>query len=268
MPPFAKLTIASRVLLIFLSLTTMGPAVSPGGPAASAPLPPGIHLDKRWKSKMPSGVESAKELGSLLAGFASPSENLGEVPGLNIYGGINYLTPLKTAKSILAGVILENSQSRNWLTCPGFPVSSLMVYQFSPKNPKKGFEENAFDRMFIITDKTEQVVAIELSTENPAKSHAFDENPNWRTYDFVNYRTKGLSTAKVTHNTSVSGNVMVIRSSFIAAPHGLKPLFPELQSPYRFFVQEDGRPTKETKLFLPKPLAALMQTCINAAIDP
>ncbi len=243
MPLRTKQILNPIVLVASLSLTCTALPAPPSGPAGGAPLPPGIHLDRRWNSPMPSGIESAKELASLLSGFASPSENLQEVPGLTIYNGINYLTPLKAAKVALAGVILENSQSRNWLTCPGFPTSSLMIYQFSPKDPKQGFEGNAYDRLFIITDKTDQVVAVELSTENPAKSHTFNEQPNWRTYDFINYRTKGLNTTKVHHSTSVSGNLMVIRSSFIEA---------------------NGRPTKETKLFLPKPLAELMLTCINS----
>lgn len=247
MTPLTKQFFTRTVLVTSFSLTCMALSAPPSGPAGGTPLPPGIHLDKKWNSRMPSGIESAKELASLLSGFASPSENLQEFPGLNIYKGINYLTPLKAAKVALASVIQENSQSRNWLTCPGFPVSSLMIYQFSPKDPKQGFEGNAYDRMFIVTDKTEQVVAVELSTENPAKSHAFQEQPNWRTYDFINYRTKGLTTTKVTHETSVSGNLMVIRSSFIDA---------------------NGRPSKETKLFLPKPLAELMMTCINASTAP
>jgi hypothetical protein len=218
-------------------------------PAPMATQTPGIKLDSRWKSIIhPAGTASAMEIGALVSGFASASENLNQAPEVELYRSINYLATMKSIEPQLKQIVLKTGIAPKPLNTPGFPSYSLKIYSFDPKDPKAGFD--GYDRMHIIADKMDQVVAVELTTEIPSKCHHLPLREKWyRTWDFANNMTKAMSSAAVEHEKSKSANLIVIVSSFIK-PDDRTHTYPDT-------------PIKESRLFLPVPLAEIILTCVQ-----
>jgi hypothetical protein len=223
--------------------------------SAAAPVPafrqPGIKLDRQWKSALhPAGTGSAQEIGMLVGEYASASEDFSKKPNITIYRNITYLAPMKSIERELKQMVLKTSVAPRPLNTPGFPSYSLRIYAFDPKDPKTGFD--GYDRMHVIVDKADQVVAVELTTEIPSKAHPLRLKSNlYKTWDFANNVTKAISIAEIEHETSQSNGLIEIRSSFLCWL---------TRSNYY------GRnliPLKESKLFLPIPLGELILTCVE-----
>ena len=238
-----------KACMLSLLILLLEPSYVCAAPAAIAPQTPGIKLDSRWKSTIhPAGTGSAMEIGALLRGFASASENFSQAPNTEVYRNINYLATMKSIEPQLKQMVLKTGISPKLLNTPGFPSYSLKIYSFDPKDPKAGFD--GYDRMHIIADKVDQVVAVELTTETPSKCHRLNLRENWyRTWDFANNMTKAMSSAAVEHEKSKTGGLIVIVSAFIK-PDDRTHTYPDT-------------PIKESRLFLPVPLAEIILTCVQ-----
>jgi hypothetical protein len=185
-------------------------------------------MQRDWDSALQEGDLTVNELHSLLSGFGTAARNLGPAPGLEIYRGVQYLTPLKVALKTL-NISVEVS-SKHMVICPGLPHRTLFVYSFNHR------EEKGFNEIHLVADKADQIVAIQLYAANASgiAAHLYTY-PQYRVYDFINSHAKALTTAKVGHRTK-GGEVVELESSFL---------------------DPTGKVFRLTRLFLPKPLVEL-----------
>jgi hypothetical protein len=190
----------------------------------------------------------------LLGAHASASENLSKTPSIRIYKNITYLATMKSIEPELKQVVLKTSVAPRPLNTPGFPSYSLRIYSYDPREPRAGFD--GYDRMHVIVDKANQVVAVELTTETPSKANSLKLKSNlYKTWDFANNITKAISIAEVEHETSESNNLIEVRSSFLCwLRHD--------RSTYSYNSLEK-KPLKESRLYLPVPFAELILACVE-----
>jgi hypothetical protein len=201
-------------------------------PAATTQQSGGIVLEKVWATAMKDGLLVMNELRNLIGSHASAAANLGPAPGIDIYQGVRYLMPLKEAIKVL-GLTQEVSANKP-VVCPGFPFLSTFSHSFN------GSFEAGFTTLYLVTDKAKQVVAVQLGSVAPTIRPPRTQG---QCYDFVNTRTKALTTNAVGHATSTSGaNVLVIDS----------------------VLYDVDRAKHSTRLFLPTPLMELILFRCNA----
>ncbi len=185
-------------------------------------------MQRDWDSAVQEGDLTVNELHGLISSFGTASRNLGPAPGLEIYRGVQYLTPLKAALKALN--ISAEVSSKHMVICPGLPHRTLFVYSFDYRG-EKGFNE-----IHLVADKADQVVAVQLYAANAYRLAGYlYHHPRYRVYDFINSRAKALTTAEVRHRTS-GREVVELESSFL---------------------DPTGNVFRYTRLFLPKPLVEL-----------
>lgn len=153
----------------------------------------GVVLDRTWNSPIQGGSATMEDLGVLLSPFAKPSANTDTASYLEIYEGVTYLMPYEEARKKLN--LSQKIISKNKVVCPGFPKDSLFHYAFD------GNFEGHFNKLYIVTDKADQVVAIQLVSETPKidSNEAPYKATYWHTYNFVNSRTKASKRLWIDH---------------------------------------------------------------------
>lgn len=112
------------------------------------------------------------------------------------------------------------------------PYRTLLAYSFNY------VEEQGFNEIHIVTDRADQVVAIQLyaAQGKDVPQRNLPKNRKFRVYDFINSRAKALTTAEVGHSTG-GGSVIKLDSDF---------------------RDPTGRVYRFTRLFLPKPMVELI----------
>jgi hypothetical protein len=164
------------------------------GFAQTPPTPPGtIVLDKGWMTSVQGGSATMEDLGALLSPFAQPIANTDPAPRIKIYQGVTYLMPYAEARDKLK--LIQKVVPKNKVVCPGFPRDSFFHYSFS------GSFEGHFNQIYLVVDKADQVVAIQLVTEAP-KTDLVDapyKETVWHAYNFVNSRTKASRRLWIDH---------------------------------------------------------------------
>ena len=266
-----------------MSSTAAPPAPPPAVPApapAPAPTPPatvpvqpitqpqGVVLDRLWLTPIQGGSATIKDLGALLSPFASPSANTAAAPNLKIYRGVTYLMPYLEAKKVLS--LEQKVVPKNKVICPGFPRDSFFHYSFS------GSFEGHFNQMYIVTDKADQVVAIQLVSESPKVDQvdAPSKPTDWHAYNFVNSRTKGTKRLWIDHKPwyedktgwheysatnayrQPKGELEVLRIDTVL----LDPATGN-SSVYR---GNGWKPLEAVRLYLPKPMMELILQCVRS----
>lgn len=134
-----------------------------------------------------------EDLGALLSPFAQPSSDTSKAPSIKLFQGVTYLMPYVEAKEKLH--LIQKVVPKNKVVCPGFPRDSFFHYSFS------GSFEGHFNQLYIVVDKADQVVAIQLVTEAP-KTDLVDapyKETVWHAYNFVNSRTKASRRLWIDH---------------------------------------------------------------------
>ena len=231
----------------------------------------GIVLDAGWATPMQGGSATMKDLGALLSPFAKAAVNLSPSPSLTIYEGVTYLMPLAEAKAKLN--LNQKVVPKNVVGCPGFPVSSLYAYAFD------GVFEGHFNKLYIVADKADQVVAVELVAETPKRDEveAPFQATGWHTYDFINTRTKAMTTLWIDHkpyfqnrngwqkydskysSRQPNAEVGLLRIDSLL-------MDPASTSSNKGYKGPNWKPLKAMRLFLPKPMMELILQCIGGAI--
>ncbi len=204
--------------------------VLPAAPSNGQVPTGGIVMQRDWDSSVQEGDLVVNELSELLSGLGNPARNVGPAPGLGIYRGVTYLMPLKEAVKTLG--ITVSVGSKNMVICPGFPHRTLVAYSFNYTF------DSAFNEIFVIADRADQVVAIQLYAAAAKSTSAVNFRRDYRIYDFINSRAKSHIASSVGHSTK-GGRTDTI----------------ELDS---VFVDPTGKVNRMTRLFLPKPLTELI----------
>ncbi len=228
----------------------VGPA--PAAPAApAAPMPAkarngdNLVLAASWNSGPQVGGEKIlKNLADLLAGQGQPNVDVKPDPTLMIYEQIGYLMPLKDALALLG----QNPTPKKPVLCPGFPKDSLYYVSID------GAFDSQFNKMLLVTDASDRIVAVELVNEHPDQSLWLEPQlflDKWHAYNFIQGRTKGSSKWRVAHRTQTLGRVLRIDSELVA------------NDEYGYFGLGDSK--ERVALFLPEPIVNLILFRIGKA---
>ncbi len=227
----------------------------------------GLSLDRGWQTPLQGGSSTLQDLGALLSPFAKPSTSLAPVNGLKIYDEVTYLMPLADAKILLS--LDGKVAAKNKVVCPGFPRESFIYHSFD------GVFEGHFNKLILVTDRMEQVVAVEFLAEAPKRDQidAPGSPTDWHTYNFVLSRTKATRRLWIDHKCAFmeDGRWHEYR---IARP-GYQPreevallridsllMDPGGRDGYR---TSDWKPLEASRLYLPKPMMELILHCIKVS---
>lgn len=230
--------------------------------------PGGVVLDRAWMTPMQGGSATLQDLGTLLSTFAKPSANLAANPSLKIYEEVTYLMPYEDAKKALN--LTQNVVPKNKVACPGFPKDSFFHYAFD------GHFDGHFTKLYIVTDKADQVVAIQLVTESPKvdQVNAPYRATDWHTYNFVNYRTKASKRLWIDHKPYYEDKYGWQEYSPTYASRqpkgevGVLRIDSLLMDPDATLSGNRGskwKPLEAVRLYLPKPMMELILQCISGA---
>jgi hypothetical protein len=184
------------------------PPIVPTKPAAAPSTTPGtqlqVSLQPGYDSRMQGGDISMRELQLLLSSHCSEGVDLSGA-GTKIYNGVTYLMDSEQAATNLG--LAHSVPSRVPVAAPGFPKSSMYYVGYD------GAFEGHFNRIYLVTDTANKVVAIQLVDEHPKgrwKSAAALAAATWSTYNFINARMRASDTARVQSVSKRQGNTIVI----------------------------------------------------------
>jgi hypothetical protein len=184
------------------------PPIVPTKAAAAPSTTPGtqlqVSLQPGYDSRMQGGDISMRELQLLLSSHCSEGVDLSGA-GTKIYNGVTYLMDSEQAATNLG--LAHSVASRVPVAAPGFPKSSMYYMGYD------GAFEGHFNRIYLVTDTANKVVAIQLVDEHPKgrwKSAAALAAATWSTYNFINARMRASDTARVQAVSKRQGNTIVI----------------------------------------------------------
>jgi hypothetical protein len=231
------------------------PPIVPTKPAASPFTTPGtqlqVSLQPGYDSRMQGGDIGMRELQSLLSPHSSEGVDLSGA-GTKIYNGVTYLMDSEQASTILG--LARSISSRVAVATPGFPKNSIYYFGYD------GAFEGHFNRLYLVTDTANKVVAIQLVDEHPKsrwKSAAALAAATWSTYNFINTRMRASDTARVQAVSKRQGNSIVIDTQVyqrVRTRVGGKNID-------RYEEQENA------KLFIPTPFARLILHCAKIGLS-
>src|SRR3989449_326256 len=144
--------------------------------------------------------------------------------------------------------------SRVPVATPGFPKNSLYYIGYD------GAFEGRFNRIYLVTDIANKVVAVQLVDEHPKgrwKSAAALAAASWSTYNFVNARMRASDAMRVQAGSKRQGNVIPIETQLyqrVRTRAGRKNVD-------RYEEQETA------KLFLPIPFARIILHCAQIELS-
>lgn len=216
-------------------------AATPGAPAAQ---PDGLVLSPLW-NKSPLGPRPLwADLKELLEPHGAPAVVRDADPSIEIVPQVRYLMPVREAAEALRGGALSVKRS---LDCPGFPDRSFSYYEL------RGSFGQDFDRLLLVVDAADQVVAVQLVSSKPltARLDSSFVSERWQAYNFVESRIKMNRQWRVAHRVRLLGRVVAIDSELLAGgDQGDAPA---------------GRARERATLFLPEPVVNLILARLEKA---
>lgn len=209
----------------------------PSVAAAPAPAKPEFVLPPTWNIAQGGGESIWKDLGDLLAPVGQASDDVSDVASLILYGEVTYLMPAGEAASKYG----QQLPPRKPVSCPGFPKDALFYYTVDGKFG------NGFNRMLLVADSADHVVAVQLVNEHPDESLWLDANlfmDKWHSYNFIQGRTKGSVKWKIAHRVASEGRIVRIDSELVS------------DNPNGYFGLGDSK--ERVSLYLPQQLVNLV----------
>jgi hypothetical protein len=251
------------------------PAMSKATPAATPTVTnPAVSvaralvLSSTWNTPMQGGTSTMDDLERLFGTLTTAKTELAGSNGILVYQNIPYLTPVRQAVAALK--LDPRMMSKVLIACPGFPRDSFYYYSFD------GRFEDGFNRLYLVVDRADQLVSVELVEEAP-KTKAFNlvRDNGWHTYNFVLDRTKALNTLKIGHRVAISvqGKWTEPRNNAVFAPE-ITPqnanwttarvdsvlAEPDPKNPARLF---DLGGKEASRWYVPRPIVELILTCVQ-----
>ena len=230
------------------------PPIVPSKPAAVPSTTPGtqlqVSLQPGYDSRMQGGDISMREMQLLLSSHCSEGVDLSGA-GTKIYNGITYLMDSEQAATNLG--LAHSVPSRVPVAAPGFPKNSTYYIGYD------GAFEGHFNRLYLVTDTANKVVAIQLVDEHPKgrwKSAAALAAATWSTYNFINARMRASDTVRVQAVSKRQGNIILIDTQVyqrVRTRAGRKNVD-------RYEEQENA------KLFIPIPFARIILHCAKIGL--
>ena len=241
--------------LILLSSTVFSQSTSPSRGEGT------IVLSNNWQTPLQGGSTSAKELGSLLSPFYQPNTSLTASKDLIIYEKVHYLMPLEEAKKALG--LPSNLTSKAAVAGGGFPRDSLFHYVFD------GNFEGQYNKLYLITDKADQVVSVQLVAESPEKSWArYPQESDWHVYNFINSRSKAITRLRIGHFMYYQREGWKNWSSYNPTYSDAKPgatpvvrIDSIVVDPGRRGLSSEAKYLEAVRWYVPRPLGELIMHC-------
>jgi hypothetical protein len=231
------------------------PPIVPTKPAAVPSNTPDtqlqVSLQPGYDSRMQGGEISMRELQSLLSTHCSEAVDLSGA-GTKIYNGATYLMNAEQAATVLG--LPHSVLSRVPLGAPGFPKNSLYYIGYD-----SAFEGH-FNRLYLVTDTANKVVAIQLVDEHPKgrwKSAAALAAATWSTYNFINTRMRASDTARVQALAKRQGNIIVIDTQ----------VYQRVRTRVGRTNADRYEEQENAKLFIPTPFARIILHCARIGLS-
>ena len=231
------------------------PPIVPTKPAAAPSTTPGtqlqVSLQPGYDSRMQGGDISMRELQLLLSSHCSEGVDLSGA-GAKIYNGVTYLMDSEQAATNLG--LAHSVPSRLPVAAPGFPKSSMYYMGYD------GAFEGHFNRIYLVTDTANKVVAIQLVDEHPKgrwKSAAALAAATWSTYNFVNARMRASDTARVQAASKRQGNIVVIDTQ----------VFQRVRTRVGRTNVDRYEEQENAKLLIPTPFARIILHCAKIGLS-
>ena len=234
--------------LLLPASTAKGPqsSITQAQPPAIAQLGGEVDsliLAPSWNSPQ-TGVSGRvlEDLAAMLDGKAVANVDLNADTSLVVFGQIFYLMPAREA----ARIIGKPTGARRRLTTPGFPKDSFHYYTLA------GNFGNGFDQIYLITDSTDRIVAVQLVRERTDKELWLDSQlfqDQWSTYNFVEAKTKGNPKWKVALRSEKTGRILRVDSELVAGDANA------------YFGLGDSK--SRASLYLPEPIANLIASRVS-----
>jgi hypothetical protein len=231
------------------------PATAVVPPKPNAPQPPAaatpqitVALSPGWDTRMQGGDITASELQSLLSQYCTAAVDLSGY-GIDIYNGVRYLMEANEAANILR--VSHSLPSRVRLATPGFPRQGMYYDAYD------GSFEGHFNRLYLVTDAANRVVALQFVDEHPRGWESlspFDQQ-NWSTYNFINSRTRSSDLVRIDDESKRHGDVIEITTRMFE-PERL-----------RRRVASRYRELENTKLLIPVPFARIILHCAQIGLS-
>jgi len=231
------------------------PATAPP-PSTQAPSPPiaaahlQVSLQPGYDSRMQGGDTTMRELQLLLSPYCQEGVDL-DGAGTNIYDGVTYLMDSSQAAAALG--LGHAIPSRVLVATPGFPRNSTYYIGYD------GAFEGRFNRLYLVTDIANKIIAVQLVDEHPNTSSggAGSSGRSWNTYNFLNARLRASNTMRVHANSKRESNAILIETRMYGSVQQRKGR----GSVTRYEEKE------HTKLFIPIPFARIILHCARAGLS-
>ena len=171
--------------------------------------------------------------------------------GTKIYGGVSYLMDSEQAAAALG--LGHAMPSRVLVTMPGFPRNSTYYIGYD------GAFEGRFNRLYLVTDTANKLVAVQLVDEHPNTSagSAGSSGRTWNTYNFLSARLRASDAMRVHATSKRDGRAIVIETRMSQSVRQKKGR----GSVNRYEEKE------HTKLFLPIPFARIILHCAQIGLS-
>jgi hypothetical protein len=230
------------------------PPIVPTKPAAGSSTITGtqlrVSLQPGYDSRMQGGDISMRELQLLLSSHCSEGVDLSGA-GTKIYNGITYLMDSEQAATNLG--LAHSVPSRVPVAAPGFPKNSMYYVGYD------GAFEGHFNRIYLVSDTANKVVAIQLVDEHPKgrwKSAAALAAATWSTYNFINARMRASDTARVQAVSKRQGNIIMIDTQ----------LYQRVRTRVGRTNVDRYEEQENAKLFIPTPFARIILHCAKIGL--
>src|SRR5881392_1082648 len=231
------------------------PPIVPTKPAAVPSTTPGtqlqVSLQPGYDSRMQGGDISMREMQLLLSSHCSEGVDLSGA-GTKIYNGITYLMDSEQAATNLG--LAHSVPSRVPVAAPGFPKNSMYYVGYD------GAFEGHFNRIYLVTDVANKVVAVQLLDEHPKarwKSAASLAAASWSSYNFVNARMRASDLMRVQAVAKRQGGVITIETQ----------MYQRVRSRVGRKTIERYEEQENSKLFITVPFARIILRCAQAGLS-
>jgi len=231
------------------------PPIVPTKPAATPSTRPGtqlqVSLQPGYDSRMQGGDISMRELQLLLSSHCSEGVDLSGA-GTKIYNGVTYLMDSEQAATNLG--LAHSVPSRVPVAAPGFPKNSIYYVGYD------GAFEGHFNRIYLVSDTANKVVAIQLVDEHPKgrwNSAAALAAATWSTYNFINARMRASDTARVQAVSKRQGNIVVIDTQ----------VFQRVRTRVGRTNVDRYEEQENAKLLIPTPFARIILHCAKIGLS-
>jgi|GEM_PF-2283680 len=180
-----------------------------------------VKLDHFWPQNLThkEAVSDFRTVLSVVAGESPPTDRPDIRAGFGkdaVLFGLSWLAHADRFLEKFQDEIKNRTGSKTQISMPGFPKSSFFYYAFdgnftkfaeidvsdpgagavsASSSPVRISEVGVFNRMHLVTDSYDQVVAVQFSCEAPSREPRFSANNEVGIFNYVLFRRKAMRTA-------------------------------------------------------------------------